>query len=171
MRSGSHMPGAVLGLGGTKRNRHKSHLKTHSLDNGSVWRWKSQWFSREGPSPVLPHRVCHNHYCFQFPLLLPVVASAAAVTSVVSDSVRPRRRQPTRLLCPWDSPGKNTGMGCYALLQGIFPTQGSNPGLWHCRQILYCLSHQGSPKILEWVAYYFSRGSWLNTKGKKRNSY
>ena len=46
-----------------------------------------------------------------------------------------------------DSPGKNIGMGCHALLQGIFPTQGSNPGLLHCRQILYHLSHQGSPKI------------------------
>jgi len=44
-----------------------------------------------------------------------------------------------------DSPGKNTGVGCHALLQGIFPTQGLNPGLSHCRQILYHLSHQGSP--------------------------
>ena len=44
-----------------------------------------------------------------------------------------------------DSPGKNTGVGCHALLQGIFPTQGSNPGLLHCRQILYHLSHQGNP--------------------------
>ena len=42
----------------------------------------------------------------------------------------------TRLLCPWDSPGKNTGMGCHFLLQGIFPTQGSNPGLPHCRQMV-----------------------------------
>ena len=50
-------------------------------------------------------------------------------------------------------------MGCHALLQGIFPTQGSNPGLPHCRWILYRLSHQGSPRILEWVAYPFSRGS------------
>ena len=58
-----------------------------------------------------------------------------------------------------DSPGKNTGAGCHTLLQGIFPTQGSNPGLLHCRQILYHLSHQGSPRILEWVAYPFSRGS------------
>ena len=49
-----------------------------------------------------------------------------------------------RLLCPWDSPGKNTGMGCHFLLQGIFPTQESNPGLLHCRQTLYPLSHQGS---------------------------
>ena len=58
-----------------------------------------------------------------------------------------------------DSPGKNTGVGCHALLQGIFPTQGLNPGFPHCRQILYHLSHQGSPRILEWVAIPFCRGS------------
>ena len=51
---------------------------------------------------------------------------------------------PTRLLCPWNSPGKNTRVSCHFLLQGIFPTQGSNLGLLHCRQILYHLSHQGS---------------------------
>ena len=44
-----------------------------------------------------------------------------------------------------DSPGKNTGVGCHALFQGIFPTQGSNPDLPHCKQILYHLRHQGSP--------------------------
>ena len=49
-----------------------------------------------------------------------------------------------RLFGPWDFPGKNTGVGCYVLLQGIFPTQGSNPGLPLCRWILYYLSHQGS---------------------------
>ena len=59
-----------------------------------------------------------------------------------------------------DSPGKNIGVDCHALLQGIFPTQGSNPGLLHCWQILYQLSHKGSPGILEWVAYPFlSRSS------------
>ena len=57
------------------------------------------------------------------------------------------------------SPGTNIGVGCHALLQGIFPTQESNPGLPSCRQILYHLSHQGSPRILVWVAYPFSRGS------------
>ena len=62
--------------------------------------------------------------------------------SVVSDSL-----QPSRLLCPWNSPGKKTRVGCHFLLQGIFPTQGSKPGLTHCRQILYQLSHQGSPYI------------------------
>ena len=50
----------------------------------------------------------------------------------------------TKLLCPWNSPGKNTGVCCHFLPQGIFPTQGSNPGLTHCRQTLYHLSHQGS---------------------------
>ena len=60
-----------------------------------------------------------------------------------------------------DSLGKNTGVGSHALLQGIFPTQGSNPGLPHCRHILYQLSHKGSPRILEWVVYPFSRRfSW-----------
>ena len=49
--------------------------------------------------------------------------------------------EPARLLCPWDTPGKNTGEGCHSLLQGIFSTQGLNPGLLHCRQILYHLSH------------------------------
>ena len=50
----------------------------------------------------------------------------------------------TRLLCPWDSPGKNTGVGCHVLLQGIFWTQGLNPDLLHCRQLRYRLSHLGS---------------------------
>ena len=54
---------------------------------------------------------------------------------------------------PWNSPGQNTEVGSLTLLQGIFPTQRSNPGLPHCRQILYQLSHKGSPRILEWVAY------------------
>ena len=58
-----------------------------------------------------------------------------------------------------DSPGRNTGEGCHALLQRIFPTQASNPGLSHCRQILYQLSHQGSPRILGWVAWPFSSRS------------
>ena len=60
---------------------------------------------------------------------------------------------------PWNSPGQNPGVSSLSLLQGIFPTHGSNPGLLHCRQILYQLSHKGSPRILEWVACPFSRGS------------
>ena len=68
---------------------------------------------------------------------------------------------PCRLYSPWNSPGGSTGVGSLSLLQGIFPTQGSNPRLPQCRQILYHLSHQGSLRILEWVAYPFSRGSSL----------
>ena len=51
------------------------------------------------------------------------------------------------------STGKNTGVGCHAVLQGIFPIQGSNPGLPHCGWVLYLLNHLGSSRILEWVAY------------------
>ena len=76
------------------------------------------------------------------------------VSQLVSDSLRPQG-----LYSPWNSPGQNTGVGSLSLFQGIFPTQGSNSGLPHCKQILYQLSHQGSPRILEWVGYPFSRGS------------
>ena len=120
------------------------------------------------------------------------------------DSVRPHRRQPTRFPGPWDSPGKNTGVGCHFLLQcmkvksesevaqscltlcdpmdcslpgssvhgifqawilewvaisfsrGFFLTQGSNPGLLHCRQRLYNLSHQRSPKQSQELLHYFN---------------
>ena len=61
--------------------------------------------------------------------------------------LQPHELQPTRLLCPWASPGKNTGVSCHALLQGIFLTQGSNPGLPHGRQFLQQLSHKGSPRF------------------------
>ena len=62
---------------------------------------------------------------------------------------------------PSESQGKpkNTGVGSLSLLQWIFPTQELNQGLPHCRWILYQLSHKGSPRILEWVAYPFPRGS------------
>ena len=65
------------------------------------------------------------------------------------------------LSSPWNSPGQNTGVGGLSLLQGIFPIQGLNPGLPHCRWILYQLGHKGSPRILEGVAFPFSRESSL----------
>ena len=81
----------------------------------------------------------------------------------MSDSLWPRG-----LYRPWNSPGHNgesTGVDSLSLLQGIFPTQGSNPGLPQCMQILNQLSHKGSPRILEWVAYPFSSGSsWLRNR-------
>ena len=68
--------------------------------------------------------------------------------SVMSDSLRPCGLWSARLLSPWNSPGKNTGVGSLSLLPEIFPTQILNPGLLYCRQILYCLSHQGSPLFI-----------------------
>ena len=69
--------------------------------------------------------------------------------SVLSDSL-----QPHGLYSPWNFSGQNTGVGSLSLLQAIFATR-LNPGLPHCRQILYQLSHKGSPRFLEWVAYPF----------------
>ena len=69
--------------------------------------------------------------------------SESAICSVVSDSLWPHGLLPTELLCPWDSPDKNTGVGGHALLQGIFLNWGLNPGLLDCRQILYHLSNWG----------------------------
>ena len=67
---------------------------------------------------------------------------------------------------PWNSPGRNSEVDRHSMewrihfiLQRIFSTQGSNPGPPHCRWILCQLSHQGSPRILEWVAYPLSSGS------------
>ena len=75
---------------------------------------------------------------------------------VVSDSL-----QPHGLYSPWNSPGQNTGVGNLSLLPGIFLTQELNSSLRHCRLILYQLGHKGSPRIMEWVAYSFSRvSSW-----------
>ena len=74
--------------------------------------------------------------------------------SVVSDLLRPHG-----LYSPWNSPCQNIEVGSFALLQGIFPNQGSNPALPHCRQILYQMSHKGSPRTVKWAAYPFSKGS------------
>ena len=84
---------------------------------------------------------------------------SCCISRCVSHSGMSNSLRPHGLYSPWNSPGQNTGVGSLSLLQGIFPAQGSNPGLPHCRQILYQLSHKGSPRILEWVAYPFSSGS------------
>ena len=71
--------------------------------------------------------------------------------------------QPYGLYSPWNFPGQNTGVASLSLLQRVFSTQGLNPGIPHCRQILYQLSHKGSPRIMHWVAYPFSSGSsWVS---------
>ena len=71
--------------------------------------------------------------------------------SVISNPLQ--LQEPTGLFCPWNFPGKNTGVGCHSLLQGIFPTEGLNLGLMPCRQILYHLSHQGRPQSIVRVVF------------------
>ena len=102
----------------------------------------SSWPGIDSRSPLLPADS------------LPAEPPRKPKNSAVSDSL-----QPHGLYNPWISPGQNTGVGSLSLLQGIFPTKRLNPGLPHCRQILYQLNQQGSPRILEWVAYHFSSGS------------
>ena len=70
--------------------------------------------------------------------------------------------QPQGLYSPWNSPGQNTGVGSLSFHQGIFPTQGSNPGLPLCRQILYQLSYQGSNEKVLNVKQMLSQGTWLS---------
>ena len=87
-------------------------------------------------------------------ILIATVKSESESRSVVSDSWWPHG-----LYSPWNSPGQNTGVGSLSLLQGIFPTQGSNTGLLHCRWILYHLTNKGSPRntgvgslsLLQWI--------------------
>ena len=92
-------------------------------------------------------------------LLLEITFISVTICESESRSMVSNSLWPHGLYSPRNSPGQNTGVGSLSLLQGIFPTQGSNPCLPHCRQILYLLRHKGSPSILEWVAYPFSRGS------------
>ena len=78
------------------------------------------------------------------------VKSESESCTVVSNSLRPHG-----LYCLWNSPGQNTGVGSCSLLKGIFPTQGSNPGLLHCRQILYQLSHKGRQIYVYDISAYY----------------
>ena len=76
---------------------------------------------------------------------------------VMSRLLRPRRLQPARFLCPWNSLGKNIEVGSHFLLHGLFPTQGSNPNHLHCRQILYHLSQKESPQDRQSLLQYRHR--------------
>ena len=119
-----------------------------------------QLYFREGRWSLEKLKECPNHKAFKLPRPdsneVKVLVTQSCLTlgdpmdcSLPGSSVH------------GDSPGKNAGLGCHAVLQGIFPLQGLNPGLLHCKQILYHLSQQESLGILEWVAYPFSRGpSW-----------
>ena len=95
-----------------------------------------------------PHLLCLLHWQGDF-----YHWSESGSCSAVSNSLWPHG-----IYSPRNSPGQNTGVGSLYLLQRIFLTQGSNPGLLHCRQILYHLSHKGSPRLPQWVAIPFSSG-------------
>ena len=104
------------------------------------------------------NRVPKKHLLLLYWLHQSLWLSESESCSVMSNSLRFHG-----LYSPWNFPGQNTGVGSLSLFQGIFSTkwstQGSNPGLPHCKWILYQLSHKRSPRILEWVAYPFSSGS------------
>ena len=97
---------------------------------------------------------CDNHNSINSSTNITIIITknGSENCSVVSDSL-----QPHGLYGPWNSLGQNTEW-VLSLIQGISPTQGSNPGLLHCRQFLYQLNHKGSSIILEWVAYPFASG-------------
>ena len=91
--------------------------------------------------------------------------------SVVSDSLQPHRLWMARLLCPWNSPGKTTGVDCHFLLHGTFLTQGPNPGLPHFRQIFYQLSHQGSPYRQQYCIVYLKFAKGIDIKPNLLNTH
>ena len=93
--------------------------------------------------PQLKYHFFRDAFSGQIPIIQTLMKAKSESRSVVSNSLRPHV-----LYSPWNSPGQNTGVGSLSLLQGIFPTQGSNPGLPHCRWILYQLSHKRSPLTL-----------------------
>ena len=118
------------------------------------------WFP---PMKWLPNQWCTIWLC-----VCVCVCVYVCACSVMSNFLWPPWTVVRQALLSMEFSRLNTGVGCHAFLQGIFPIQGSNPGLPHCRQILYHLSHQGNPWILEWVTYPFSRG--LSDPGIKLGS-
>ena len=89
---------------------------------------------------INPRNIQFMQFNHSLVFILLLIQSESETHSVVSNSFRPHG-----LYSSWNHPGQNTRVGSLALLQGIFPTQGSNPGLLHCVWILYQLSHRGSP--------------------------
>ena len=94
---------------------------------------------------LLAFALLHSVLQGQIWLLPQVLLEMKWTHPVMSNSLRPHGLYPTRFLCPWDFPGNSTRVGCHFLLQRIFLTQGLNPGLLHCRQTLYLLSHKALP--------------------------
>ena len=108
--------------GPTVKHRELCSMLYGSLDGRRVWR-------RMDTCVCMAGSICCSPKTIRILLNWLRVPShyACSVTSAVSDSVQPHGPQPTRLRCPWDSPGRNTGVGCHALFQGMFPTQALDP--------------------------------------------
>ena len=108
----------------------------------------------EGLPPIVgSHQLKCSHQENAYLKHVPACLHLRSVTSVVSDSLRPNELQPTRLFGPWESPGKNTGVGCHFLLQGIFPTQGSNLCLLHWQGDSLPSEPPGKPKMRFYLIY------------------
>ena len=122
-------------------------IRVFSNESTLRMRWPKYWsFSFSIiPSKEIPVLISFRMDWFIYLLLCNKSKSEIVSHSVVSNSLQCHGLYPARVLCLWNSPGKNTGEGSHSLLQGIFMAQGSNPSLLHCRQILDHLSHQGSP--------------------------
>ena len=106
--------------------------------------------------------------CFASAVFLLKNPCESVSCSLVLNSLRPPGVQPTSLLCPCNSPGKNTGVGCHSLLQGIFPIQGLNYSLLHCRWILCHLSPQRSPSLCMHTTKMGSQGLSYTEKLRKK---
>ena len=118
-------------------------------------RHKGISFQMSSPSPLLCN--CYQSSPWRSRSFTP---SVWVSHSVMSHSLRPHGLWLTRLIYPWGSPDKNTGVSCQALLQGTFPTQGWSLGLVHSRQILHHLRHQGrSSKWLDGMSAFSSMES------------
>ena len=168
-------------LGGLLAAEHREvhgHVHVHVV-HGALRQQQLVWAlvgGAQAPELVLELQLIHPQYCYQINLsktkiflfcyvvLLLKVSSAIALLpieycpnppAVAKVKVKVTQSGPTlqphRVYSPWDSPGQNTGVGSRSLLQGIFPTQGLNRGLLHCRWIPYQLSHKGSPAVVKTI--------------------
>ena len=124
----------------------EASIKTTRMGSESFWigeyvqMWGEWTQGGHGGSAPLPHPLFNASFSYDCSWVTSFINSASESCSVMSDSLWPHG-----LYSPWNSSGQNTGLGSLSLLQGIFPTQGSNLGLLQCRRILYQLRHKESP--------------------------
>ena len=158
-----HVPHSVLSQTLHILNCYNNSIKKLPFLFSSLWR--NQGSERLSNLAKFTQFMCGKNEYMKIMWIIYVINSfvkAAGLRLVAQSCLTlcdPMDCSPTGSSVHGDSPGKSTGVGCHALLQGIFPTRGLNPDLSHCRWILYQLSYQGSPGMLAWAAYPFFRGS------------